>query len=37
MGANGRTAMLPLTSVAMTSQLVALYSELMAERRDDAG
>jgi len=37
MGANGRTSMRPLTSVAMTSQLVALYSELMAERRDDAG
>ena len=30
-------AVLPLTSVAMTAQLVALYRSLMAERRDDAG
>ena len=37
MGANGRNAMLPLTSAAMTSQLVALYSELLANRPDGAG
>ena len=30
MGANGRKAMLPLTSVAMTSQLVKLYADLLA-------
>ena len=30
MGSNGRNAMLPLTSAAMTSQLVRLYADLMA-------
>ena len=30
MGGNGRAAMLPLTSAAMTSRLVALYTELLA-------
>jgi len=29
MGGNGRAAMLPLTSAAMTSRLVELYSELL--------
>jgi UDP-glucose:(heptosyl)LPS alpha-1,3-glucosyltransferase len=32
MGSNGRTAMLPLTSAAMTSQLVRLYADLMADK-----
>ncbi|HKP67256.1 MAG TPA: glycosyltransferase family 4 protein, partial [Casimicrobiaceae bacterium] len=37
MGANARNAMLPLTSAAMTTRLIALYSELLADRRDGAG
>ena len=36
MGANGRNAMLPLTSEAMTSRLLALYAALLADRRDGA-
>jgi UDP-glucose:(heptosyl)LPS alpha-1,3-glucosyltransferase len=33
MGGNGRAAMLPLTSAAMTSRLVDLYSDLLAAGR----
>jgi len=36
MGANARNAMLPLTSAAMTSRLLALYSDLLADRRNGA-
>jgi hypothetical protein len=36
MGANARNAMLPLTSAAMTSRLLALYSDLLANRRHGA-
>jgi UDP-glucose:(heptosyl)LPS alpha-1,3-glucosyltransferase len=32
MGSNGRSAVLPLTSSAMTSRLVALYGDLLADR-----
>ena len=32
MGSNGRRAVLPLTSSAMTSRLVALYGDLLADR-----